>query len=85
MPFAKAGLLVGDGPVTPADLTLIRQAGLEALKLRAIVNPASDLPVYRDVGIHTFLVQLLSPDPGERPTSPQAFVDYFAPAGTTNH
>jgi hypothetical protein len=80
MPFAKAGLLVGSGPVTPTDLDVIRQARLEALKLRAIVNPASDIPIYRDNGIHTFLVQMLSPKPGESPTSPQAFVDYFAPA-----
>jgi murein DD-endopeptidase MepM/ murein hydrolase activator NlpD len=80
MTFAKAGLLVGDGPATPADLDLIRQAGLAALKLRAIVNPASDLSAYRDLGVHTFLVQLLSPEPGERQTSPQAFVDYFATA-----
>jgi lysostaphin len=75
--------LVGSGPVTPADLDVIRQAKLEALKLRAIVNPASDLSAYRDVGVHTFLVQLLSPEPGERPTSPQEFVDYFAPAVET--
>ena len=74
----KAGLLVGDGAATPADLNVIRQAGLGALKLRAIVNPASDLSAYRDIGIHTFLVQLLSPEPGERPTSPQEFVGYFA-------
>ena len=80
MPYAKAGLLVGGGPATPADLDVIRQAGLEALKLRAIVNPASDLSAYRDIGVHTFLVQLLSPEPGERLTSPQEFVDYFAPA-----
>lgn len=80
MSFAKLGLLVGNGPVTSADLDVIRQAELEALKLRAIVNPASDLPIYRDLGIHTFLVQLLSPEPGERPVSPQEFVDYFAPA-----
>jgi len=80
MPFVKAGLLVGNGPVTAADLDVIRQAGLEALKLRAFVNPASDLSAYRDVGIHTFLLQLLSPQPGEHPTSPQEFVDYFAPA-----
>ncbi|MFQ6101922.1 MAG: M23 family metallopeptidase [Anaerolineae bacterium] len=80
MAFAKAGLLVGDGPVTPADLDVIRQAGLEALKLRAIVNPASDLSAYRDIGIHTFLVQLLSPEPGERATSPREFVETFAPA-----
>jgi hypothetical protein len=80
MGFAKAGLLVGDGPVTPTDLDVIRQAQLEALKLRAIVNPASDISIYRDNSIHTFLVQMLSPQPGEAPTSPQAFVDYFAPA-----
>jgi murein DD-endopeptidase MepM/ murein hydrolase activator NlpD len=80
MVFAKAGLLVGDGPATPTDLDVIRQAQLEALKLRAIVNPASDVSIYRDNGIHTFLVQMLSPKPGESPTSPQAFVDYFAPA-----
>jgi len=79
MPFAKAGLLVGDGPATPTDLEVIRQARLEALKLRALVNPASDLSAYRDIGVHTFLVQLLSPEPGERPTSPQEFVNYFAP------
>jgi murein DD-endopeptidase MepM/ murein hydrolase activator NlpD len=76
----KAGLLVGNGPATPADLDAIRQAGLEALKLRAIANPASDLPAYRDIGINAFLVQLLSPEPGERPTSPQEFVESFAPA-----
>jgi murein DD-endopeptidase MepM/ murein hydrolase activator NlpD len=80
MPFSKAGLLVGDGPVAPADLDVIRQAQMEALKLRAIVNPASDVSIYRDLGIHTFLVQVLSPEPGETPTAPQAFVDYFAPA-----
>ncbi len=76
----KAGLLVGNGSATPADLDVIRRAGLDALKLRAVVNPASDLPAYRDAGIHTFLVQLLSPEPGAHPTSPQEFVDYFAPA-----
>lgn len=80
MPFAKAGLLVGSGPITPADLDLIHQAGLEALKLRAGVNRASDLAACRDIGVHTFLVQLLSPRPGERPTSPREFVDAFAPA-----
>jgi len=83
MPFAKnskAGLLVGGGAAIPADLAVIHQAGLEALKLRAIVNPASDLPAYRDIGVHTFLVQLLSPKPGEHPTSPQEFVETFAPA-----
>jgi murein DD-endopeptidase MepM/ murein hydrolase activator NlpD len=78
MPFARAGLLVGNGPVTAVDLDVIRQAKLEAIKLRAIVNPASDLAIYHDNGIHTFLVQTLSPEPGEQPTSPQAFVDYFA-------
>jgi murein DD-endopeptidase MepM/ murein hydrolase activator NlpD len=78
MPLAKAGLLVGNGPVTAADLDVIRQAKLEAIKLRAIVNPTSDLTIYRDNGIHTFLVQMLSPEPSEQPTSPQAFVDYFA-------
>ncbi|MBL7063717.1 MAG: M23 family metallopeptidase [Anaerolineae bacterium] len=83
MSYAKAGLLVGSGPATPADLDIIRQARLEALKLRAIANPASDLSAYRDIGVHTFLVQLLSPEPGERPTSPQEFVDYFAPAVET--
>ncbi len=80
MTFAKAGVLVGGGAATPSDLDVIRQAGLEALKLRAIVNPASDLSAYRDIGVQTFLVQLLSPEPGEHPTSPQEFVDYFAPA-----
>lgn len=80
MSYPKAGLLVGHGAVTPADLDVIRQARLEALKLRAIVNPASDLAIYRDLGIHTFLAQMLSPEPSERLTSPQEFVDYFAPA-----
>ncbi|MDY6878472.1 MAG: M23 family metallopeptidase [Chloroflexota bacterium] len=80
MPFARAGLLVGDGSATLADLNVIRQARLEALKLRAIANPASDVPAYQDTGVRTFLVQLLSPEPGERLTSPQKFVDYFAPA-----
>ena len=83
MPSVKAGLLVGGSTTTPADLDIIRQARLEALKLRAIVNPASDLSAYRDTGVHTFLVQLLSPEPGERSTSPQEFVDYFAPAVET--
>lgn len=80
MPFAKAGLLVGSGNVTEADLAVIRQARLEALKLRALVNPPSDIPIYREAGIDTFLVQLLSPEPGTTPTSPQRFVDYFASA-----
>jgi murein DD-endopeptidase MepM/ murein hydrolase activator NlpD len=80
MGFAKAGLLVGHGPATQADRDVIRQAGIEALKLRAIANPASDLSAYRDLGIHTFLIQMLSPEPGERRTTPQAFVEYFAPA-----
>jgi hypothetical protein len=80
MPFAKAGLLVGSGEATQADLQVIRQAGLEALKLRAIANPPSDVPVYRETGVETFLVQLLSPEPATIPTSPQRFVDYFAPA-----
>ncbi|HDQ73994.1 MAG TPA: hypothetical protein ENN19_18145 [Chloroflexi bacterium] len=80
MAFAKAGLMAGNGPATTADLAAIQQAQLEALKLRAIVNPASDLTAYRDTGVDTFLVQLLSPEPGTRPTSPQMFVDYFAEA-----
>jgi hypothetical protein len=80
MGFPKAGLLVGNGPVTNADIEIIRRAELDALKLRAIVNPASDLAIFRDLGIHSFLVQLLSPEPGEHPTTPQAFVDYFAPS-----
>jgi murein DD-endopeptidase MepM/ murein hydrolase activator NlpD len=80
MVFSKAGLMVGNGPVTATDLDVIRQAQVKALKLRAIVNPASDIPIYRDNAIHTFLVQLLSPKPAQNPTSPQAFVDYFATA-----
>jgi hypothetical protein len=80
MGFAKAGLLVGHGPATNTDLDIIRQARIEALKLRAISNPAADLARFRDLGIHSFLVQMLSPEPGERPTTPQAFVDYFAPS-----
>ena len=76
----KAGLLVGGGPATSADLDGIRRSKLEALKLRAIANPASDLAVYRDIGINTFLVQLLSPELGARPISPQEFVAYFGPA-----
>ena len=80
MQLAKAGLLVGNGPITAADLDVIRQAKLEAIKLRALVNPASDIAIYRDNGIHTFLIQMLSPEPSEQPTLPQAFVDYFAPS-----
>ncbi len=77
---AKAGVLVGDGPATTMDLTAIQQAQLEAVKMRAIVNPPSDVPRYRDIGVDTFLVQLLSPMPAQQPTSPQEFVSQFAPA-----
>ncbi len=79
MTFAKAGILAGDGPVRPEDLEAVRQAGIEAVKLRAWVNPLADLNAYRDVGIHTFLVQILSPRPGIAPVSPEDFVVECAP------
>ncbi|HHH41390.1 MAG TPA: M23 family metallopeptidase [Chloroflexi bacterium] len=79
MSFAKAGILAGDGPVRPEDLKAVQQAGIEAVKLRAWVNPITDLNAYRDAGIHTFLVQILSPRPGVAPTSPEDFVIECAP------
>ena len=78
MSFAKAGLLAGAGSPTQDDLDQIQQAGLEAIKLRAKVNLPSELVAYRGAGIHTFLVQLLSPEPAEHPTSPDDFVNHFA-------
>jgi hypothetical protein len=78
MTFAKAGLLAGAGSPTQDDLDLIQQAGIEAIKLRAKVNLPSDLAAYRGAGIHTFLVQLLSPEPAQQPTSPDDFVNHFA-------
>ena len=74
MTFTKAGVLAGNGPVQPADLDIVRQAGMEAIKLRALVNPADSLSLYRDAGVHTFLVQLLSAQPGTVPTSPAVVI-----------
>ncbi|MBN1954504.1 MAG: M23 family metallopeptidase [Anaerolineae bacterium] len=80
MILTPAGILAGDGPVRPEDLQVIREAGLAALKLRALANPVGDVTVYRDAGVRRFLLQLLSPRPGTMPTSPEEFVGDFAPA-----
>ncbi|MBC7225687.1 MAG: M23 family metallopeptidase [Thermoflexales bacterium] len=79
MSFAKAGVTAGEGPVRPADLAVLQQAAVEAVRLRAGVNPVSDLGAYRGLGIQRFLVQLLSPRPGTEPTPPDRFVEDFAP------
>ena len=79
MAYARAGIVAGAGAVQPGDLDLIRQASLQALRLRAGLNPAFDLPVYRDAGVRTFLVQLISPVLGERFLSPDEYVEAFAP------
>ncbi len=78
MPFAKAGLCIGKGPLLPEDVDLLRQAEIEAVKLPAQADPAL-LDACRDAGIHTFLVQLLSQRPGAEPTSPETFVAEMAP------
>jgi murein DD-endopeptidase MepM/ murein hydrolase activator NlpD len=78
MPFAKAGLYIDKGPLTPEDLEVLHQAGIEAVKLPAQADPIL-LDACRDAGIHTFLVQLLSQQPGVEPTPPEAFVDEMAP------
>ncbi len=79
MSFAKAGVTLGEGPLRPADLAALQQAAIEAVRLRAGVNPVTDLDALRGVGIQRFLVQLLSPRPGAEPTPPEAFVEEFAP------
>lgn len=79
MSFARAGVTAGEGPVRPGDLAALQQAAGEAVRLRAGVNPVSDLSAYRGLGIQRFLLQLLSPRPGAEPTSPAAFVEEFAP------
>jgi murein DD-endopeptidase MepM/ murein hydrolase activator NlpD len=79
MTFAKAGVTAGEGPLRPADLEALRWAAVEAVRLRAGVNPVTDLDVYRGLGIQRFLVQLLSPRPGAERTPPEAFVEEFAP------
>lgn len=73
------GILAGDGPVRPNDLEAARQAGIEAVKLRAWGNPVTDLNAYRGVGVHRFLVQILSPRPGVAPTTSEDFVIECAP------
>ena len=78
MSFAKAGLYVGKGPLTPTEIETLRQAEIEAVKFSARADPLL-LDACRGIGIHTFLVQLLSPQPGTQPTSPEAFVDEMAP------
>lgn len=80
MTFAKVGVLAGDGPVRPEDLEAVREADVEAIKLRAWVNPPTDLNAYRDTGVHTFLVQLLSPRPGVASTTAEDFVIECGPA-----
>lgn len=79
MSFTKAGVLAGDGPARPEDLEAVQQAQSDALKLRAWTNPLSDLSAFRSVGIHTFLVQVLSPQPAIAPTPAEDFVIECAP------
>ncbi len=79
MTFAKAGVTLGEGPLRPADLEALQQAAVEAVRLRAGVNPVGDVDTLRGLGIQRFLVQLLSPRPGAAPTSPETFVEDFAP------
>ncbi len=79
MRFTPAGVLAGDGQIGQ-DLDVLREAGVEAVKLRAGVNPAESIRRLREAGIHTCLVQLLSPSPGDHPTSPADFVAEFEPA-----
>ena len=80
MTFSPAGVLAGDGPPRPVDLDTIRQANIQAVKLRAAVNSVEEVSAYRGVGVHTFLVQLLSTQPGTAPTTAEDFVTEFAPA-----
>ncbi|RME35193.1 MAG: hypothetical protein D6793_07640, partial [Thermoflexia bacterium] len=80
MTFAKAGVVAGEGPAGSADLDAVQQAGLEMVKLRWPVNPVGDVAAYRSIGVHRFLVQLLSPDVGVSPVSPETFVEAVSPA-----
>ncbi len=79
MSFARAGIVAGEGPVRPTDLEVFQRAAIEAVKLRAPTHSIADVEACRSVGIQRFLVQLLSPRAGTEPTSPEAFVDGFAP------
>lgn len=79
MTFARIGVVASESPARPVDLDAVRQAGIEAVKLRARVNPSSDVAAYRDAGVFTTLVQLLSPQPGLAPTAPEDFVAEFGP------
>ena len=79
MTSMKMGVLVGEGPVTPGDLDCIRRSRLDSVKLRALSNPASDVDLYRDAGIESFLVHLLSPTAADRPTSAAEFTEVFLP------
>jgi murein DD-endopeptidase MepM/ murein hydrolase activator NlpD len=60
-------------------LEALQRAAVEAVRLRAGVNPVTDLDAFRGLGIQRFLVQLLSPRPGAEMTSPEAFGEEFAP------
>lgn len=80
MTFARAGVVAGEGPVTPADLETVQRAGLELVKLRWPLNPPTDVAAYRSLGVHRFLVQLLGPDAGARPLSPETFLEEVSPA-----
>ncbi|HDQ34774.1 MAG TPA: M23 family metallopeptidase, partial [Chloroflexi bacterium] len=74
----QPGILAAAGTATAEDLTAFTAARLRAVRLRAQVNPAADVPRWRDAGAQTILLQLLSPLPGQQATSPQDFVAAFA-------
>jgi murein DD-endopeptidase MepM/ murein hydrolase activator NlpD len=78
-PGADPGVLAPAGPVRQTDLAAFAAAGLRLVRLRCRVNPARDVARWRDAGATRFILQLLSPEPARRLTSPQAFVERASP------
>lgn len=71
------GILVAAGPAQPQDLAAFTAARLRLARLRAHSNPPADVARWRDAGATAFILQLLSPLPGQAATTPQAFVDAY--------
>lgn len=78
-PGADPGVLAPAGPVRQTDLAAFAAAGLRLVRLRCRVNPARDVARWRDAGATRCILQLLSPEPARRLTSPQAFVERASP------
>lgn len=78
MTRAVAGVSAPAGMARHSDLVAFSQANLRLVRLRCRVHPVSDVGRWRDAGATHFVLQLLSPAPARRPTTPEDFVDEFA-------